>query len=355
MTITITMAFRGWISFPIAAAIVLGENIGTTITAFLASLPMGTAAKRTARAHMIFNLIGVFWMLFVFYPATRLVDAILPGSAADPENIPLHLSLFHTLFNVTNTALLLPFISLLAKVVEKLVPEKIRVSQTGEYRLALVTPNIPDALDSNLITIRGELVHMSRHATGMLSSLMEASQDPDKMASIRDDLARTEQLLDDMQEEITKYLTSSMRDPVGEGLAASIQATQRITHELEGISDACYSIGLLMFRLHKKGREFHEDGDQEIFDYTSQVLEFLRYNEDILDRKIDKPELDVAHEMENGIDKRRKKLRKRSRRSLERDKDTDVRGELIFIDIIRHLEHIGDNSLNISEAISVLD
>jgi phosphate:Na+ symporter len=354
MTITITMAFRGWISFPIAAAIVLGENIGTTVTAFLASLPMAATAKRAARAHMIFNIIGVIWMLAVFYPMTRLVDAIIAGPASDPENIPLHLSMFHTLFNVMNTTLLLPFVGMLAKLVERMVPERIVVSATGGYQLSLVAPNIPDALDSNLITIRSELAEMSAKAGTMLSSVMDVSRHPEELSDVREELAVSEQLLDDMQEEITRFLTESMRQSVSEAQAQTIQASQRIAHELESVSDSCFSIGMLFDRLQRKGWHLHDAADDELYAYSRQVLEFIEYNRVALEDA--NKSIDVAHslELEKQIDKVRNKLKKRSRRAIERDKEPDVKGELAFIDIVRHLEHIGDYTLNVSQALAEL-
>jgi phosphate:Na+ symporter len=353
MAITITMAFHGWISFPVAAAIVLGENIGTTITAFLASLPMSATAKRTARAHMLFNLVGVAWMLVVFFPFTRLVDAILPGSVVDPQNIPLHLSLFHTLFNVTNTIVLLPFVDLLASIVRRMVPERKEVV-AGPYRLHLVPSNMPEALESNLITVRGELSRMAERASEMLSAVLDASRKPEILETVRPELETIEQRVDDMQEEITRFLTESMRLQVSDDQARVIQATQRVAHELEGIADACFSIGLLLHRLHKKGRRIHDDGDQELISYIDQVMDFLSYNRSYLERELEQYELGHAIEMEEQIDKVRKRLRKRSRKSIEKDSDSDVRGELLFIDIVRHLEHIGDHSLNISEAVGEL-
>jgi phosphate:Na+ symporter len=145
-----------------------------------------------------------------------------------------------------------------------------------------------------------------------------------------------------------------MRRPISVDQARYIQAAQRIAHEIENISDACFSIGILLDRLHRKGRRVHEDGENELFDYTAQVMEFLNYNGELLEQGVNPPDLDAAEAMEEGIDKVRKRLRKRSRKSIERDAETDVRGELIFIDIVRHLEHIGDNSLNISEAVGEL-
>ncbi len=351
VTITITMAFRGWIDFPIAAAIVLGENIGTTVTAYLASLPMDTNARRAARAHLLFNVFGVLWMLIVFYPFTNLVDWIMPGSAELAQNIPIHLSLFHTLFNVTNTIVFLPFVALLHRAVVALVPERRQVAAAGEYRIVLIPPRVPDAINSNLVTIRHELSKMSGYAVGMLQGVMEASKEPSKLDAIRVKLEADEQYVDDMQEAITQYLTDSMGQAVSSEQARSIHAAQRIAHEIEGISDGCYSIGLLLDRLHRKGRRLHADADTEILSYTAQVMDFLNYNGQVLERKIKRPDLSAAEAMEAGIDKVRKRLRRRSRKSIERDAKTDVKGELIFIDIIRHLEHIGDHSLNISEAV----
>lgn len=349
MTITITMAFKGWISFPIAAAVVLGENIGTTITALLASLPMNTAARRTARAHMVFNFIGVFWMLLVFFPFTRLVDAIVPGSVDDPEKIPVHLAMFHTLFNISNTLLLIPFVGPLAKLVKKLVSKR-EEEAPEKYRLALVPSNLPDALESNLITVRGELSKMAGRATDMLELVMKAARKPEATAKIGTSLTTMEQEVDDMQEEITLFLTRSIAFPVSEEQARNISAQQRMAHEIESIADSCFSISLLLDRLHKKGRRLHEEADEELYAYTVQVLDFLEYNRDFLDRKFNELDLEVAQKMDREIDKVRNKLRKRSRKTIEQDADVDVKGELIFIDIVRHLEHIGDNSINVSEA-----
>ena len=354
MTITITMAFKGWIDFPVAAAVVLGENIGTTITAFLASLPMNATAKRTARAHMFFNLIGVVWMLFLFQPFLHLIDVIVPGDAADPANIPFHLSMFHTLFNISNSFLLIGFVGPMSRLVEKVVKDDVKTKRRGPYELRLIPNNIADSVESNLITIRRELAVMAGEVYNMLMMVMNGARKPKEFESHQDDLINQEQRVDDMQEQMIAYLTRCTRQPLGRDQSRTVAAEQRIAHELESVADSTFGIGLLMARLHKKDWRFHEKGDDELLKYTSKVLEFLRYNRDYLDRKTEDYDLDLAHSMEDGIDKMRDKLRKRSRRTIEKDEDVDVKGELIFMDIVRHLEHIGDSSLNISEAIAEL-
>ncbi len=351
MTITITMAFKGWIDFPVAAAVILGENIGTTITAFLASLQMNATAKRTARAHMLFNIIGVIWMLALFRPFTGLVDFLVPGDASDPAHIPIHLSMFHTLFNITNSLLLIGFVSPLAKVVEKMVKDDSRTAARGPYLLQLVPDNLADSVDSNLITIRRELAVMAGEVYNMLLTVINGASSPKKLLRSKDDLVVQEQRVDDMQEQMIYYLTRATRFNLGRDQSMTVMIQQRVAHELESIADSTFGIGLLLERLHTKDWSFHKHGEEELTEYTSQVLDFLRYNQDFLDRKLDDYDLDLAKKMEDGIDRMRDKLRKRSRRKIEKDDDVDVKGELLFMDVVRHLEHIGDSSLNISEAI----
>jgi phosphate:Na+ symporter len=351
MTITITMAFKGWIDFPVAAAVILGENIGTTITAFLASIPMNATAKRTARAHMLFNLIGVAWMLVVFNPFIRLIDVIVPGSATDPVNIPFHLSMFHTLFNVFNTLLLVGFIGPMSRLVEKMVKEDSSVSLKAPYRLKIVPENLADSVASNLITIRHDLASMAGEASTMLNMVLKNAPDQKELEKSKDEMVLREQRVDDMQEQIIGYLTSCTQHALGHDESKTVAAQQRIANELESVADSSFSISLLLNRLHDKGWKFHDDGDSELRSYTDQVLAFLKYNQDYLDNRIEHYDLRTAREMERGIDTMRDTLRKRSRRTIERDEEVNVKGELIFLDIVKHLEHIGDNSLNVSEAI----
>ncbi len=128
MALTLLMTYEGWIPFDMAAAMVLGQNIGTTITAYLASLIANYQAKRAARAHLIFNVLGVVWALVFFYPFLGVIDALtfrIEGRSPDVDAavVPVALSLYHTIFNVLNTALLLAFVPRLARLVERMVPE----------------------------------------------------------------------------------------------------------------------------------------------------------------------------------------------------------------------------------------
>ena len=352
MAITITMAYNGWIDFQVAAAVVLGENIGTTITAYLASMQLNATAKRTARAHMVFNLIGVLWMLILFIPFTNLMYKIIPADPSDPTTLPVHLSLFHTMFNITNTLLLIGFIDPISRLVEKMVKDDSKPAGREPYRLKLVPENFAEAVDSNLITIRRELGLMAKEAGDMLTTVLDAAGKPDKIEEIHEELSEREQRIDDMQEQIIEYLTECMSFSLGLSQSRIVTSEQRIANELESVADSVYGISLLMRKLYNKGWHIHKKGDQELLDFSVQVLDFIKYNEDYLFGRIEEYDLEKAREMENGIDKMRSKLRKVSRKKIEKSSKVDVKGELIFLDIIRHMEHIGDSCLNISEAIA---
>ncbi len=355
MAITLTMAYKGWIDFPIAAAIVLGENIGTTITAFLASLPMKSEAKRAARAHMFFNLMGVVWMLIVFFPFLKLVDILVPGAVSDPTHIPLHLSMFHTTFNITNTALLIWFVPTIANMVRKTVKDDEEGKEYGEYRFTPVPSNIPDAVESNLINVHAEAARMARENYATMEMIQGAVADFARIDDTRDHVARVEDYLDDMQEELTDFLVGCTRDTLSEIQARRVQSVQRIIYELESISDSAYSITMLLKKLKDGDMEMHKKGPEELADYAGRVLEFLKFNADNLARSGGAYRLEDALRFEKTINAMRDELNKISRRKMAKKKRSELKGELIFRDIVRHLERIGDYSLNISQALRLAD
>ena len=160
MTITITMAFKGWIDFPTAAALVLGENIGTTITAYLASIGANYHAKRTARAHLIFNVFGVVWMLILFSVFTSFIDYLVPGEAANPENIPVHLSMFHTLFNLINVALLIWFVPQIASLAERMIKPS-KDEKFDQYTLEYFSTSVQPVPEIAIIEAKKEVIKMS--------------------------------------------------------------------------------------------------------------------------------------------------------------------------------------------------
>lgn len=352
MTITITLAYNGWIPFETAAAIVLGENIGTTITAYLASLEMNTNAKRAARAHMVFNLVGVTWMLFVFRPILNLVDLVVPGSALATDALPYHLSAFHTFFNLVNTAALVWFIPLIERLVVRFVPETDEQVDLTEYHVPVIRGAGSDQVEASLVNGRTEVGRMSRLVNEMMLDLMDGvTAEPGQLNEIERRLSDKEEFVDRMQDELSTFLAECSTKSLTEGQALEVRSLLRVVNELESISDACHKTATLYVRKRSKKLRFHENATDEISEFAMNVADFLKYNTDYLNNKLDDQEIEVAADMEHGINQRRNLLNKLSRKEMKRG--GDVRAELLYMEIIRQMEHIGDFCLNIAQAVSV--
>ncbi|MFW5802609.1 MAG: Na/Pi cotransporter family protein [Verrucomicrobiota bacterium] len=354
MAITLTMAYSGWIGLPVAAALVMGENIGTTITAYLASLQMNANAKRTARAHMIFNLIGIVWMLLAFYPFLSLVDWIAPGGPESPHHMPIHLAVFHSLFNITNTFLLVWFVPQIASLVRRLIPENIAEPGVAPPEITLLRGATPEAVESNLISIRHELGKMAAAVCETVGNTKNAlAGDGGKLAKLKVELQATTEAVDVQREQLSRLLTDCMSVSVSESQAQRIQAQQSVINELKCIAESTHRIGALLEYCETKNLRFHKSGRDQLVDYSARVFDFLKYNTDYLTHEIDDYSFETALRMEDEIDGERDQLRKIARKKLT--KGADVRAELVFLDIVRHLEHIGDYCLNASGAIRKLD
>ena len=352
MAITLTMAYSGWIDYPTAAAIVLGENIGTTVTAYLASIGTSGNARRTSRAHTLFNVFGVIWMLLLFKPFLILVDIIVPGdifAGTNPAIIPAHLAMFHTLFNIVNTFVSVFFIPQLAFIVRKLVPEK-GPGEMEEYSFKYISTAIQDTPEFFLIPIKEELFKLTEIVEEMFERFWIVFSSPDKkMGTEVDDLKGMEDYTDKMQEEITRYIIDAANDSPQSGNAERISALIRIVNELESIGDACYNLILLAERRYQKKLEIDETGLYDLKPYSEIVHSFIGFIKKHLNRYLNDEELKEAENIETEIDNQRHILKKKAQIRLQNG--SDVKGELLYIDVVRHVEHIGDYAMNISEAL----
>ncbi|HBE01318.1 MAG: hypothetical protein A2096_12710 [Spirochaetes bacterium GWF1_41_5] len=350
MALTITMAFKGWISFPLAAGMVLGENIGTTITALLAASTLNIRAKQSAGAHFLFNVFGVCWMFFVFFPFLHFIELLIPGAAADPANIPIHLSAFHSAFNICNSFILIWFVPQFCNIVQKLFHEDENEKKRIKKRLKMIS-STPLATESNLLNVKQEIGRMARVVHDMLVWVMNATREDLKgVKKIEQRVADFENITDKMRFNISNFLTACMAEGLNEDQASRIKGMHRIANELEHTGDACKSIARLFLIKAEKEHDFHKEAEDELFDYISLVLDFLRYNSDFLNNKIQKISFKHALKMEDEINKRRNLLRKIVKKKLMTGK-SDVQGELLFMDITRLLEEMGDYCLNISQEI----
>jgi phosphate:Na+ symporter len=349
MAITVTMAFMGWIGFETAAAIVLGENIGTTVTAYLASIGTSVNARRTARAHFLFNFFGVIWMAFIFRYFTAFILKITPWDSSLQENLPLNLSLFHTVFNITNTLICIPFIAQFAKLVNILVKAK-ESDLSKEYKLKYISTGLQDTAQMNIQTAKIELTKMALVIEKMFSIFLDVFRNPDKkMGSNVEKVKEMENLTDQMQEEITKFLVECSKEELSERSVMNVTAMMRVVNELENIGDSCYKLMILTERKYDKQIQLHKKAMEEFNDFTSLLLEFMGIYKENMTEHLEKKLLELAYKLERKINNLRDNLKKAAQKRLQ--VGADVKSELLYLDLLKHFEHIGDNSLNIAQAL----
>jgi len=390
MGITIIVAINGWINFEIAAAIVLGENIGTTVTAWLASIGANINAKRAARAHFIFNIAGVCWMLLLFYPFIGMLDSIMPGAIyledvtqqeavaylqdsgelnGEPtddqiakakksivdRNIPLHLSLFHTLFNLTNICLLIGFTPHLGRLVEKIVQPKVKGGTPKPGSLASLhyegSGVLPKTGELNLALVEAEINRLAAINRYMFEGFVEVFESPneDKGKLIRE-LSELEDKCDELAFDITQTLIHCTTESLAGERALRVASLLRVTAELEDIGDCCNRLVQLAHRKYRKNRVLPEETLREIKVFSEQIIDFMELYQTHLGADSKAPDLAKAESIEDRIDASRKSLRKNA---VKRMKETEnLKAEMIYVDILNEMERIGNDALNVVHALN---
>ena len=352
MTLTVAMAYKGWIDFPSAAALCLGENIGTTITAYVASIGTNVNARRAARAHTLFNIIGVIWMSFVFFRFLGLVQLIAPWNSALRENFPLDLALFHTLFNLINTMLLIWLVPQFAYIVERLVKPTSRDKDTS-YKLQYISTPLQDTADMNIIEAKKEIEKMADIVVNMFDETIHVFTNPDKklidkVLKIKD----AEELTDQMQVEITCYLQQCAQESLSEINYINMNFQIRIIHELENIADSIYNLSKAIQHKYDNKITINDAAMADVEKLTSLTRSFLTKISAKIGSYINAEELKASYELEADINEFRRSVNKAAR--LRMQKGEEVRGELLFLDLVKYMEHIGDSCLNIMQAQNLL-
>ena len=276
--ITIALASTGTIDFPTAAALVLGENIGTTITAMLAALGTSIPARRAALSHAIFNLLGVSVMIIIFQPYLQLVDSIVPGvpdALAEDGSKPFiaaHIAMGHTLFNVTATLLMLPFLNYFANFIMRVIPDKSE-KETHRLRYLGAPGQVTTAVALNTASM--ELRHMSEIAAEVFEksrAYLEALEhDPAQYEKV----CKLEAISDNMQEEITNYVCNLMSQRFNAEQASEAYTLIRAADEIESVIDYCQSICQYRKRMFENNLTFSETGWADIFDFFDKVKDLF--------------------------------------------------------------------------------
>ncbi len=353
--LVIALASTGVVSFPGAAALVLGDNIGTTITTQLASIGTSVSARRVARAHFLFNLFGVCVILVIFPYFVQFVDHITPG---DPMQVAAagampyaarHVANLHTIFNVTNCLLFLPFLGALGWVASLITPgeEKPRI-----FRLESLAPTIFETPSFALDEARQELDYMGSEVYRMLSAAEKPLLDNKGTERFLEEIDKTENIVDSLQKEINTYLTDLSRNSITEKQSREVFSMLQIVSNLERIGDHCESIGKLCKRRNDFSLDFSEGGRQELSLIYHHTQMFLKT---VVDAITDTPDdlMEQVQSFEPRLNAMRWEMRVNHMDRLKTYK-CDADAGLIFIDILTSFEKIGDHAYNIAESLSGL-
>lgn len=353
MAITVTLALNGWIGFQESAAVVLGENIGTTVTAWLASLGANVNAKRAARAHFMFNVLGVIWMLIAFIPFTAGVVWLgehLPESfrmAKHQSDIGFNLAIFHSLFNLTNIVLLIGFVPLIAKIVTRWVKDD--PGSAGERtRLQYISQQFVDVGELNLPEAQKAVQEMASVNKEMIQGLLNILDNPSVDLEAR--VARSSQLEDDsdlMMHDITDYLVRCSTNELSDAHAALITGMLRIVAEFEEISDCEFRVVKLMERKVNKQHDMDPEVIAGLREHAKAVAAFIDFYSERLFHPITASDLKQANKLENEIDELRKTLNRGAMGRMQNG--GDIKAEMLNVDLSNQLEKIGNHALNVME------
>ena len=358
MALTLVMCNNGWIPFEMGAAMVLGENIGTTITANIAASVANVSARRAAMGHSVFNVFGVLWCLILFHPFLGLVSKIIMAmgldnplvAGASANSVLYAISMVHTLFNICNTLILVWFTNQIAQLVTKIIKGK---KEEEVFRLQYIQGGMLSTAELSLNQAKEEIVHYAdicrRQYAYAKSAINET--DPEKFDALYKKLEHYEQVTDRIELEIAKFLNQVKEGVISDESGRRIQAMYKIISELESIGDSGFNVARILQRRNIHNMKFDE-----------QMIKKLNYMIDLLDRGFEAMiynlkkgytqinDIANAQDIETDINEYRNNLKEEHLLNLENKTYSYLTG-VYYMDLVNECEHVGDFMINISEAI----
>ncbi|MCB2197389.1 MAG: Na/Pi cotransporter family protein [Bacteroidetes bacterium] len=354
MALTLVMCNNGWIPFDLAAAMVLGENVGTAVTANIAAAVANVSAKRAARAHLIFNILGVIWVSLIFGYFLSAINWFIVKSGGvspydSPHAIPVALSIFHTTFNITNVLVFIWFTKLIQLIVTKMVP---MTDDTEEFRLKHINTGLLSTSELSIHQAKKEIIVYAQRMDKMfhyVESMYSEKQDK-KFYKLFNKVEKYEGISDRMEEEIANYLTKISEGELSILGSKRIKAMLNVVSDIESIGDSCYNLAKTLARKRDKKIKFPSSLDENII----QIMELVKKAFDEMHKNLDSGykniNITVAEEIEEKINHFRTKLKKSHLKSVEK-KEYSYQVGIIYNDLFCENEKLGDYIINVSEAI----
>ncbi len=392
MAITLVMVSKGWISYELGAAMVMGENIGTTITANIAAIPANVSAKRAALAHTTFNVFGVIWMLFLFFPFTNMITYLVtnfgPGDptqltnftngldagtlnliTSDSKNLTTEqfalreqlldyqvatsygLSLFHTMFNLCNTFIMIWFVKIIANIVTFVIKKK---DTDEEFQLQFISTGLLSTSELSVLQAWKEMKVYADRTLKMFKITRELYYEQNENDFVKkfSRIEKYESISDRMEVEIAKYLTKVSDGKLGEESKHQIHTMLRIISEIESVSDGCYNIARTIVRKRDDKAVYTKDMDANI-DLMMNLVEgaLQQMNESMENNQISNEEFNRSVNIETEINNFRNQLKLQNIADVKAKK-YDYQASVTYMDVIVECEKTGDYIINVIEALN---
>ena len=356
MAITILLCSTGVLPIYLGIALVMGENIGTTATANLVALGANTQARRAALAHLMFNVFGVAWVLVLFYPFVDMVCNIVgydPSVGGQTAKLPVVLAMFHTCFNVINTAILIWFVPQLERVVCWLLPEKQRNEdeKEEEFRLQYIQANLVQTPEIAVLQAQKETAAFAQRVNkmfGMVRTLFHET-DPKDFAELFSQIEHEEDTTDKMEIGIARYLEQVSEDHLSDETKQKIRQMMREISELESIGDACYKLARTLERKQESGKTFTDHQTEQLYNLMLLCDHALTQMQTVMHGHRSEHDIRETFRIENDINQLRQQLKTENVRAVN-DHEYDYAVGTLYVDIINELEKLGDYVVNVVEA-----
>lgn len=355
MALTLVAANNGWVPFELAAAMVLGENIGTTITANLAALVANVHAKRAAAAHFIFNIFGVIWIIVLMKFFLSGIDSYMQNNYGmspfnDPEAIPIGLSIFHTAFNIINTLILVNFVTFISKIVIRMIPSK---GDDEEFSLEFIGTGMMGTGELSIEEATKEVAKfgdITSRMSGFLRDLITAEKSK-KQNKLLSKIRKYEEITDHIESEVSTYLTKVSQQQLSGEATEKIASLLSISNDLERIGDIIFQMSMDYGGMIDDNVSFSKKQVASINEMLDAIDDAFSVMSSNLHDDYKKVTIAEAFEKEATINHTKRRLQKRHLKKMENN-EYDVKSGSIYKDFFYSCEKVGDHIINVTEAIT---
>lgn len=352
MAITMILCSSGALPIYQGIALVMGENIGTTVTSNLAALTASTQARRAAFAHMFFNVFGVIWMLFVLHPFIDMVCSFVgyEQGVSDPTKLSVVLAMFHTCFNITNTAILIGFIPQIEKIVCWAIKDKQELEKEV-VRLQYIGNGLVQTPEIAVLQAEKETASFGLFVQDMFAKvcILLNEKNDSKFAEMFANIENKEDVSDQIEIEIAKYLEQVSYDHLSDETKNKIRQMLREISELESVGDACYNIARTLQRKMESGKEFTKEQYKSLRAMMKMCNDALTQMNVIMTGHRSEHDINESMRIEHEIDAMRQQLKNENIRNVNEHKYDYAVGTM-FSDLVTDCEKLGDYVINVVEA-----